>query len=42
MLTRQDVYKRQVLTLVYGDYMKLPPEEQRVPSHSSLEIEVYD
>ena len=32
----------QVLTLVYGDYMKLPPEEQRVPSHSSLEIEVYD
>ena len=32
----------QVLTLVYGEYMKLPPEEQRVPSHSSLEIEVYD
>lgn len=30
----------QVLEEVYGDYMKLPPEDQRVPSHSTREIEV--
>lgn len=32
----------QVLEEVYGDYMKLPPEDQRVPSHSSQQIEVTD
>lgn len=30
-----------ILTLVYGDYRKLPPEEKRVPTHSSMEIQVY-
>ncbi len=30
-----------VLTVLYGDYGKLPPEEQRVPSHSSMEIKIY-
>lgn len=32
----------QDLTLVYGDYMKLPPEEERFPAHSSLEIQILD
>lgn len=33
---------QQVLTLVYGDYMKLPPPDQRVPAHSTTRIQVYD
>lgn len=33
-------FYHEVLTEVYGDYMQLPPEEQRVPSHSD-EIEVF-
>ena len=32
----------EVLTWIYGDYMKLPPKEARVPSHSSMEIQIYD
>jgi len=31
----------EVLTWIYGDYKKLPPKEQRVPSHSSTEIKIY-
>ncbi len=31
-----------VLNMLYGDYMKLPPKEQQVPSHSGREIEVLD
>ncbi len=31
----------QILTRVYGDYRKLPPREKRVPTHSSMEIQVY-
>ncbi len=30
----------QVLTEVYGDYMQMPPEEKRVPTHSDIEIQV--
>ena len=32
----------EVLTEVYGDYMKLPPVDKRVPTHSSQQIEVWD
>lgn len=32
----------QVLTEVYGSYMEMPPEEKRVPTHSSLEIQILD
>ena len=30
----------EVLTEVYGDYMQLPPEDKRVPTHSTQEIQV--
>lgn len=32
----------QVLTEVYGDYMTMPPENERVPAHSSLKIQILD
>lgn len=32
----------QVLTELYGDYMKLPPPEKRVPAHSSIEVKIDD
>ncbi|HIX14696.1 MAG TPA: LicD family protein [Candidatus Hungatella pullicola] len=32
----------QVLAWIYGDYNKLPPKEQQVPSHSSMEIKIMD
>ena len=32
----------QVLTWIYGDYRKLPPKEARMPSHSTVEIEVWE
>lgn len=31
-----------VLEWVYGDYMTMPPEDKRVPSHSSMEIQILD
>jgi len=31
-----------VLTEIYGDYMQLPPPDQRRPTHTSMQIEVYD
>lgn len=32
----------EVLTWIYGDYMTLPPKEQRVPAHSTIQIQVFD
>lgn len=32
----------EVLSWIYGDYMKLPPEEKRVPPHSTAQIQVFD
>ena len=29
------------LEQVYGDYMKLPPEEKQIPEHSDMEIKIY-
>lgn len=32
----------EVLTWIYGDYRKLPPEKERVPAHSDMQIQVED
>lgn len=32
----------EVLTWIYGDYKKLPPKEKQVPTHSSMEIKIYE
>ena len=32
----------EVLTWIYGDYTKLPPEDKRIPTHSSTEIKIFD
>ena len=32
----------QVLTGIYGDYMQMPPVSQRRPTHTSMQIEVFD
>ncbi len=31
----------EVLTWIYGDYNRLPPEAERIPSHSSMEIKIF-
>lgn len=32
----------EVLVWIYGDYMTLPPREQRVPAHSTMQIRIFD
>ena len=32
----------ELLTQLYGDYMKLPPKEKQIPEHSDMEIKIYD
>ncbi len=32
----------EVLTWIYGDYMTLPPKKDRAPSHSTIQIQIYD
>jgi len=27
---------------VYGNYMEMPPEDKRVPTHSSQQIRIFD
>lgn len=31
----------ETLTWIYGDYRKLPPEEKRLPTHSTTEIQIF-
>ena len=35
-------YWHDVLTWIYGDYMTLPPKEKRVPTHSTIQVQVFD
>ena len=30
------------MTEVYGNYMEMPPEDKRVPTHSSQQIRIFD
>lgn len=32
----------QILKEVYGNYMEMPPEDKRVPTHSSQQIRIFD
>ena len=32
---------KQLLTQLYGDFMKLPPKEKQIPEHSDMEIKIY-
>ena len=41
MLSVADEYDS-ILNTVYGNYMVLPPKSERVPTHGSTEIEIYD
>lgn len=41
MLSVSDEYDN-ILTAVYGNYMTLPPKCDRVPTHGSTEIEIYE
>lgn len=41
MLLVSDEYDN-ILTAVYGNYMTLPPKGDRVPTHGSTEIEIYE
>ena len=33
---------KQLLTQLYGDFMKLPPKEKQIPEHSDMEIQIYE
>lgn len=37
-IVRVPVGTKKILTAIYGDFMQLPPEEARVPSHQMLEL----
>lgn len=35
-------YADEVLRMIYGDYWKLPPSQEQRPSHSSIQIQIFD